>query len=127
MATISFNLTRVLILPTVFAFSLALFILATALVSHATLNVYSSCHVEKMDSSSCTFVCDFRIVCPNKVNARILALHFNWDAIYDNTTTFSCSQDNQVLIQLPKRNYRYILRGDFYNGEYGISQNELQC
>jgi len=78
-------------------------------------------------SRGCDYSCKFYIDCEGEVNARIIALHFNWAAIYDNRTMFDCKEFSEVNIELPKRNYRYILRTYFFNEEYGTSQKVIEC
>ena len=128
MATISLNLSRILLAcAAIVGFSLVLFLIAQLLVAHPTLNVEDLCVRTEISSSSCTFNCIFKVDCKGQITSRIIVLHFNWDAIYDNTTTFYCNQNNEVTIQLPYRNYTYIMRGAFYGSEYGVAQEYLQC
>ena len=56
-----------------------------------------------------------------------MALHFNWVAIYDNRTIFSCNEFNEINMELPKREYSYLFRATFYENEYGTFERFLNC
>jgi len=128
MATLSLELNKILkAVATISAFSLALFLIAEYMVDHPTMAVKSDCRIVKTTNSSCEFECKFNPECKNRTNARIIVLHFNWDAIYDNRTEFICNTENTINIEIPKRSYNYLMRGAFYNGEYGVAKDFLQC
>ena len=112
---------------TMLFFSILLFIIAEIMVEHPTLRVEDQCELKKETVLKCEYSCKFYIDCEGEVNARIIALHFNWVAIYDNRTIFDCKKFNEINIELPKRDYTYILRTYFFNEEYGISEKVIKC
>jgi len=124
----SSELSKIHLVAALLLVAVALFALAGVLVKHPTIHVVSQCDLETETQAYCRYSCYFSLNCnETSINARVLALHFNWDAIYDNQTIIGCNYPYKFGIDLPKREYNYLLRATFYGKRYGTYENTLRC
>ncbi|MCW1301151.1 MAG: hypothetical protein QW507_02585 [Candidatus Nanoarchaeia archaeon] len=104
-----------------------IYLLANLLVHQPTIKLSVNCSMLSRDELSCKFSCNLVPECFGEIDGRIVVLHFNWVAIYDNTTSLRCRANNTFEIDLPRRNYSFKLRAAVYGEEYGISYTTLEC
>ncbi len=126
----SFKFYRIYPVLAALFFIIILYGISVVMVKEPTLNVNASCELNQTTNLKCTYVCQFVIDCEGlNINARIIATHFNWVAIYDNRTVFECQTPNLISIDLPVRDYTYGLRATFYNiqNKYGTYAQTLYC
>lgn len=128
MGNMSSKLNRPILLVITQILSIALiYLIASFLVHRPTIKLTVNCSMLHRNELSCKFSCAMVPECKGEINGRIIVLHSNWVAIYDNTTSLRCMESNIFEIDLPKRNYSYKLRAAVYGDGYGISYTNLEC
>lgn len=78
------------------------------------------------NESSCIFNCTIDVKeCRNMVG-RIIVTHSGWAAIYDKVFNLTCP--NYYEIELPKRNYNYVIRSGIYGKKvFGTAEEIIFC